>query len=380
MRSRLARSSLALAVAAGLWGCAPPPAPPVQPRPVAPVLAVASPVPAPAPAEAAPAPAPEEPVTPLPPWIARLDDTACAWTTSRWGRRVVTDLRLRPGGPVFARVTGGRAQLQIPVGRRDHGLVDIGSGGLVLTGFVDRSQVTLYAAEGFAVNGVLFPVSSYPLVWKEGFSDGVSVTMDVPNAVIVNRPPLTARRPCTDLSLDRGTPVNLPRAALGQDHGSAAIIRGGRAIEVFSDPSRPAEIKLLVPQEMFAQVYARQGLFSRIGVHRAEVFIAGWVRSANLRETKGSGLGHLLGSRSSGVGSYRRKALRRLVCSSDVPVIAEAGEEKMTVGYIMSGTAFDVLGENGPFSGVQVKDRNIHTTLLSRASDLKACKKLENVD
>src|SRR5690242_20453732 len=133
MTRRTLKSAASLAWIAALSACgrAPAPLPPSPPRPV---LA------APAPSAPAPAATPEittaalvAPPAPLPPWIQRIADPACSWTTERWNRRVVTQLRLRPGGPVFARVNGGKAQVHIPAGKASHGLLDVGANGLVVS-------------------------------------------------------------------------------------------------------------------------------------------------------------------------------------------------------------------------------------------------------
>lgn len=357
----------------GLCACGPAPVPPPPPAPTA----TAAPAPE-VPTAVVLAAAPAAPSTPLPPWVARPDDVACTWSTQRLSSRAITMLRLRPGGPVFARVTGGRAQVQIPVGAGDHGLLDVGSDGLVLTGVVGRGQITLFAAKAFAMNGVVFPLSTTPLWWTEGFPDGVGVTMDLPKEIIASHPPVVARRPCADLTLDRGATLNLEKDVLGRDRGAAKLLRGGSAVEVFSDPARPAEVKLVLPHDGHAQSFAVQGGYSRIGIRVGPAFVAGWVKSEHLQWMSGGGGASSSTSGSVGIGEGKLTPLRQVECSADVPVIAEAGGEKATVGYIVAKTLIDVIDVRGELSRVYVKTRNIHSSpdavLLARVSDLAACR------
>ena len=365
-------------VALGLGACArvPAPAPPPPRAPVAPA-ATAAPPPAPA---APTAMAPEEAGTPLPPWIARLESPACSWRTERWSARHITELRLRRGGPVFARVNGGRAQVHIPMGARDDGVLDVASNGLVISGVVAREHVTLYAAASFPMSGVLFPRSTTPLSWKEGFDDGVSVTMPAPKGILVNNPPLTARRPCTDLSLDRGSVLSPAKVAFGREYGESRIVRAGQTLEVFADPARPATVKLVLTEDLMAESFATSGAFSRIGAHLHDVYVAGWVRTRNLQESWNGGRGTLSGFGRIGMVSRWAPPLRKVQCPADVPVIAWAGDESATVGHVLSGTTIEVLGDRRPFSPIQVTSRELHiasTAELSvRASDLTACQTL----
>jgi hypothetical protein len=365
-------------IALGLCACHPAPAP--LPAPARPFLAPAAP-PATTTATAT-AVAPEEPPVPLPPLIARPAEVACAWTTVLWPGRELAWLRLRPQGPLFARITrGGRAQLQIPVGAHEHGILDVASDGLVVTGVVAREQIKLFAAHAFAMNGVVFPISTSPLSWTEGFSDGVSVTMAVPKEVLVAHPPLLAKRPCTDLTLDRGASLDMENTVFGAQNGADKRLRGGGAIEVFSDPGRPAEVKLVLETDTAIDSFASAGAFSRIGVYLDTAFVAGWVKTVHLKDAVNGGRGFPFGTSGVGVGDVNFKPLVRVVCSADVPVVAEAGGESANVGFIRANTSTEVLEHRGSFDRVYVKSRGIHlaesAVLLARASDLTACRKLE---
>lgn len=359
--------------ALGLAACAPSPPPPSK-APPAPVSVAAPDPPTPAPT----ATSPEPQATPLPPWIERTGNPACSLTTERWTGRRMASLQLRPGGPVFAHVTGGRARVHIPVGAHDHGTLDVGSNGLVLSGVVEREDVTLFAAASFAMNGVVHPDATTDLTWREGFEDGVSVTMETPTGLVVSHPPLTAKRPCADVSLDRGPQLSHPKTAFGREHGDSRLLRAGGTVAVFSDPSRPADVQLVLTENAFPQVFATSGAFSRIGLQMSQVYVAGWVRTTNLGDVWYGSQGRLGGFGRSGIVPRVFKALRTVECPADLPLVAEAVGERATIGHVLAGTRIEIVDESLPFSRVWIVNRDIHptmsATLFARASDLATCR------
>jgi hypothetical protein len=203
--------------------------------------------------------------------------------------------------------------------------------------------------------------------------------MAPPEGIVVHDPPLTAKRPCAELTLDSSARRASAKAVFGKEHGNPRLLRPG-TIEVFHDPSRPADIKLVLTEKAFAQSFATSGAFSRIGLPHPEVYVAGWVRTASLGESWGSGGATLGGGGGVGIVSGRFPSSRRVACPADVPVIAEVAGERATVGHILAGTPIDVADRPGDFSRVQVGSRSVHTadssSFLARASDLKGCRTL----
>lgn len=320
---------------------------------------------------------PPENETPLPDLIAHPANVACSWSTGRWLSRTIATLSLRPNGPVFARITGGKARVHFAVGARDHGVVDVSSGGLFMSGVISREDVFLFAAAPFPMNGVVFPASSTSLSLGEGFADGVRITMDAPPGMLVKNPPLTAKRPCTDLSLDSGTNFSPVAAALGTEYSESKFVPSGRTLEVFSDPSRPADVRLVIDTNTFAYASATRGAFTRVGMFVQRSFVAGWVRSNNLLDAHGGTGGSGLGFGRRGIVSTRLTPIRTVRCASDVPLVVEAAGETATVGIAERGQNIDVVEDAHPYSRVQVIERNIHMVrgvrLLARASDLSTC-------
>lgn len=168
------------------------PAPPPAPLPLTPSRPPAAPATT-ATVTALPLTPPPPPPVALPPSVSRLEDPACAFTTERWANTLPGRLRLRPDGPIFARVAGGRAQIQIPEGARAYAFADVGSNGLVVAGHLDHQEVTLYAAAPFSMNGVVYPTSQAHLSWIEGFPGAISVTTDLPRQLVATRLPVTAK-------------------------------------------------------------------------------------------------------------------------------------------------------------------------------------------
>lgn len=367
MRRALPLLALALSACAPVSTQAPPrPPPPIE----------AAPPPAAPPPPAAEA-AQEPPSTPLPPWIARIDSPACSWLTERWSPLRVVELSARPGGPVIARVTGGRARVHVPVGAAGGALADVASNGLAVSGYAPPEQISLYATTAFPMNGVVYPPSSASLSWAKGSEEGVTVTMPAPDGVVVRHPPLAAERPCADLSLDRGARLAPAKAAFGVEYGDRRIIHAGRTLEVFADPARPADVQLVLREDVYADVFAASGSFSRIGAPANGVYVAGWVRTNNLGEEWGGSSGSLSGFGRSGIGAPRVSPVRTVQCGADVPLVAEAGGERTAFGHALAGTPIDVLAEGAPYQPVHIENRDIHpailATFLARTSDLARC-------
>lgn len=279
---------------------------------------------------------------------------------------------------MFARVQGGKVRLHLPVGAADAAVLDAGSRGIVLSGIASREDVPLFAAASFAMNGVVLPGSTTPLRWKEGFDGSVSVTMVTPKNILVTRPPLTAKRPCSDLSLDSGARLAPAKAALGREYGQLKVVRAGRVLEIFADPGHPADAKLILADDLLVQAFDSSGAFSRIGGSFGEVFIAGWVRSGQLKDTSGGGGQLGVGYGRTRVVSGVLRTLRRVACPADMPLVAEADGERATVGIVLSGTSIDVVDEAEPLSQIQTLEREIQPHVSSRflvpTSDLRACR------
>ena len=317
---------------------------------------------------------------PVPPLVARPEEIACTWTTDRWlASGQPTALRLRPAGPVFARIIGGRAKLRIPVGVRGNGALDVASAGLALTGIVDGTQVILYAAREFSMNDVMFPTSTAPLSYEAGISDGVAVTTKVPGGVQVSQPPLIAKRPCADVSLDRGAALNLEKAALGGAVRAAQILHAeGVTIDVFSDLSRPPDVRIADNHDMSVWSFGRRGAFTRVGIWMEPLLVAGWIKTHHLTPTNRGRHTNTWPYAPPSFFDVGFESIRTVACSSDIALIAEAENERATVGRILAQTPVEILEERGPWLHVVVESPDIHAAdtaaFLVRASEMKGCR------
>ena len=364
------------AVAVGLCACVPAEVPAAPPKPpvvvAAPRPATPEPVALPEPAE------PSEPPVPLPPRIERPADVACTWTSDRWLTSSAVDLRMRPGGPSFARAAGGpRAHVQIPVGPAKHGIADASSGGLLLTGIVDASAIVLHPAHAFPMNGVVYPTSNVSLTWTKGQSGRVTVTAPAPTQLLLSRLPLAGTPECANVSLDRGARMDMYQEIFGAPSGSPCYFPSARMIAISSDPARPAEVKLFSGELLVCDAFAQRGGFTRVAVDVDQVFIAGWVRSSLVQGSSGRGSTGGVGFGSVGIVDMVRSPLAKVVCPESVPLVAEVAGESATVGAVLPGTTIEILERRGPFSRVFVTSRGVHVlgtaALLARASDLAAC-------
>lgn len=378
---RSAQLALPFLLGLGLCACAPaevpsaPPKPPViaaAPRPAAP-----EPVALPEPAE------PSEPPVPLPPRIERPAEVACTWTSDRWLTSSAVELRMRPGGPSFARASGGpRAHVQIPVGPAKHGIADASSGGLLLTGIVDASSIVLHPAHAFPMNGVVYPTSAVSLTWTKGQSGRVTVTAPAPTQLLLSRLPLAGTPECASVTLDRGARMDMYQEIFGAPSGSPCYFPSARMIAISSDPARPAEVKLFSSDLLVCDAFAQKDGFTRIAVDVDQVFVAGWVRSSLVQGSSGRGSTGGIGFGYAGIADPARSPLAKVVCPDSVPLVAEVAGETATVGAALPGTTIEILERRGPFSRVFVTSRGVHmlgtAAFLARASDLETCSLLRN--
>ncbi len=364
-------------------GCATPsPAPPARPAPApAPVLPSTS-VPASPPAPPAPAPAAEAPDVPLPERVALGAPVACSFEMRQWrGTADITDLSLQPGGPAFARINGGAAKLDLPVGTASTTLLTIEDGGLTVSGHAPAAAVELRAARPFVLQGFAIPTIFARLGFSEGADGEVTVTYAAPKSIEIVDAPLRGRRPCGDVSLEGGQFAAADSVPGKGEEESVHFLAMDRAVPISVEPGGKAAARIRVTEPHFASVLEKKAGRARVSVTVDTLVLFGWVSTRDLVPA-GSLAGYGTGSGRAGVRDPERSVLERRVCDEDVPVVAEVAGARATVGTIRRGTSLEVLERAGDLERVWVKARWIHpargASLLARARDLERCREAED--
>lgn len=156
------------------------------------------------------------------------------------------------------------------------------------------------------------------------------------------------------------------------------ILRASPAIPLFSDPTRPSDLKIAFGADVAVDAFTTLGAFSRIGFSVKAVYVAGWVKTALLKpRSPNGGSGSFFGTSGVGIGQSTVTPLARVACTADVPLVAEVAGERATIGVALAQTPIDLLDRAEPFSRIAIRNRNILVThdtgLLARASDLAPC-------
>ncbi len=315
-----------------------------------------------------------------PPPVAFPTPAACVLKASSWrGARPVTELRFRAGGPVFARVASGAASLHLPPGPAAEAGLELEFDGLVVRGLVAPEAVALHAAKPLVLGGLAIPTPRARLAWTGARPGELTVTHAPAAGVEVLAPPLTAPVRCDALSLD-AVAFDPAAAAPEKKVDRPALLRLRRPISLSVDPAAAPAARLLARDDLDAEVTVIEiaGNKSRILWSRKEELIFGWVATSDLRPPNpGVGLGSV-STTGSGAGFGRSvHSVARVTCPADVPVIAEAEDERATVGLIRAGTLIHVMTRGGPESKIVVAPGGIQMAtpaeLLADAERLKDC-------
>lgn len=366
------------ACAVAACAAAPPPPLSVELPPAPPTASsLASPITSPtAAASAAAVPtAPREPAS-----IALPEPAACVLPTARWrGVTSISDLRFRAGGPVFARVAGAKGELHFPLGpAADGAYLDLVDSGLALRGHLAGADVALHPARGVVMGEAVIPRGRATLLWSAATPGALAVTFDPHEGIALVQPPLSATLPCDALSLDT-TSIDARAAVPDRKPGKPGLLRVSGPVPLSLAPGGVtfANLTAKTGEDAEVTVMERAGQSARILWSRPDSFIFGWVPAASLQaptrpaslSTSGTG---------SGAGFGRSiHPISRVVCPDDVPVIADAGGERMTVGRILAGTTINLMDRGEEYrailiatSGAQIPN---DVTLRVREDRLKGC-------
>jgi hypothetical protein len=334
--------------------------------------------------EARPSAAAAAPVSPaladLPKAIELAGKPACTWRTSAFRATIGTpgnDLRLRPGGPVFAQIDGGNVAITVPQGKAEVALFEASSEGIFVSGIADTASITLFPAKPFVMAGLVVPEGSADLKLTAADEDKARLKLALPNEVVVPSGALEEARPCGDVSADPSS-FESKAPVFGSRAGSHLFMSGGLA-ELTLRPDGPRAATLRIPADGdFVHSFDERDGRSLIGWHTSTVMVFGWVRSARLQETN-VGIGGTLGRGFGRRGRMRIKTVASVRCEHDLPLIGEADGEARTVGRILAGTTVRIARWGEPRSRVVVDVAGIrqeHGSFSARTAELRGCRDL----
>ncbi|MEO5730437.1 MAG: hypothetical protein ABI134_31715 [Byssovorax sp.] len=327
-------------------------------------------------ADAAP-PAPPAPLEP--PLVALPEPAACVMTTSRWrGARATTDLRFREGGPIFARATGGKARLHLPVGSVTDGAgLEVADESFALRGHLASSEIWLHPSKPIVLGEAVIPLYGSKLEWARARPGVVAVTFD-PQEGIALVQPLAADLPCDSLSIDNT--VIPPDAALpgSSKKGKQALLRAGRTISLSLTAGGAALANLTAKAgaDALVTVMETAGKNTRVSWQRERSLIFGWIPTSELEFPKQ--LPPLNGYGTGSGGGFGRSIhpLSRVVCPEDVPFVVEADGERMTGGKIFAGVTINVMAREGELRKVVIRSGALQimgSGMLVHAPRLESC-------
>jgi hypothetical protein len=316
----------------------------------------------------------------LPKAIELTGKRACTWRSSRFRATVGgsgTELRLRKGGPVFARVDGGNVAITVPQGNAGGALVEAGSQGVFVSGIADAASIAFFPAKPFVMQGLVVPQGSAQLKLTAANADEVRFKLALPDEVVVAKGSLEETRPCGDIGADPST-FDSKAPVFGTRAGSHLLMSGGLA-EISKRPDGTRAAMLRIPAEGdFVHTFDEQQGRTLIGWQTSSVMVFGWVRSARLQETNVS-IGSMGGRGFGRRATVRRTAVASVRCEHDLPLIAEAGGEARTVGRILAGTTIRIARWGDARSPIVVDAAGIHQqhgSFSARTAELRACRDL----
>jgi hypothetical protein len=326
--------------------------------------------------DAAP-PAPDAPLEP--PLLALPEPTACVMTTSHWrGARETSDLRFREGGPIFARVFGGKASLHLPVGSvTDGAVLEIGDESFDMRGHLASSEIWLHPGKTIVLGEAVIPLDGAKLEWTRASSGVVAVTFDPHEGIALVQTPLAADVPCDSLSLD-DTTIKPASALPALKNGKQAHLRVGRSIplSLTAGGAVLANLTAKPGADALVTVLETEGKNTRVSWEREKSLIFGWVPTSELGAPTQSSVALGLGKGTHGRLWLSFRPAFRAVCPEDVPFIVEADGERMTVGKIFAGATINAMGGDGEYRKVVIYRETFHIPgdkTLVRAQRLKDC-------
>ena len=358
---------------------------PVPPGAVLPPPRVAGQPPGATPAPRAPASLPEP--------IALPGPAGCVLRAAKSG--VGVTLEIAPGVP-YARVAQfGSLEVTLPVGKDAPAAgVSVAAGNVKLKGLATPAGLALYPARPFVVGEVLVPGPHSRLRWREVAADRVAVEVPLAKEIRTEfrdmKGPLRTSRPCADLRLTSLASFDSYDAFGGRGSDHAAGLRSSAPVPIAAQPNGPTLAKL-VPSRKAALnevtvIDEDAAGWSRIArPATGDLLVVGWVKQKQLgkppaRETTFAAF-NAGGIKPGSSGGAPVDPSAVYACAKEIPLVAEVGSQRRTVGSIGGGVHMLTSATAAPeFVAVQFPDGAASsvtpfkgTRLLVRRADVSGC-------
>ena len=295
--------------------------------------------------------------------IALPGPAGCTLRAAKSGAGVT--LEIAPGVP-YARVAQlGSIEVTLPIGRDAPAAgVSVAAGNVRLKGLATPPGLALYPARPFVVGEVLVPGPHSRLRWSEVAADRVAVEVELAKESRTEfrdvKGPLRTSRPCADLRLTSLANFDSYDAFGGRGTDLAAGLRSSSPVPIAAQPNGPALAKLVVSRKAALNevtvIDEDEAGWSRIArPATGDLLVVGWVKQKQLgkppaRETQ---VRRVRRGRHQGAGprAARPAAVpESYACAQEIPLVAEVGTQRRTVGSIGGG---DPPADDGGGRGVR---------------------------
>jgi len=315
--------------------------------------------------------------TPLPEAVALPTPVACSFHDSEGGGLI---LELSPGVP-YAYVGDAKVDVTLPVASRPVPVgVTVAARGVRLRGVAPAAKFPLRLTRPFVVDEIFAPTDSAELPWTDARVGSVGVEIvfpsDAPIRVLDVKGTLRFRRSCDQIGIGFSTFATLPDRWSDGDKRNLRLSQSV-LIPVSATRAGPAVAKLVVMDASYSEVQPleRDEQWSRIAARVGAIDVIGWVRNEWLR-----GMWGLYNSDNRFVKYLepRRKPDQFLFsCNAELPLVAEAGGKRRTVGTVAPGVVMLAAPTEDEYVAVRFTKAPVRpmdkARLLVRQSDVKGC-------
>jgi hypothetical protein len=304
-------------------------------------------------------------------------------------------LEIAPGIP-YARVAQARSiEVTLPIGRDTPAAgVLVEAGNVRLKGLATPANLALYPARPFVIGEVLVPGPHSRLRWGEVAAGRVAVEVELAKEIRTEfrdvKGPLRTSRPCADLRLTSLASFDSYDAFGGRGFDHAAGLRSSSPVPIAAQPNGPP-LANLVPSRKAALnevtvIDEDEAGWSRIArPATGDLLVVGWVKQKQLgkppaRETTMAAFG-ASGLKPGASGGAGIDPAQVYACAKEMPLVAEVGAQRRTVGSIGGGVHLRTSATLDPeYVAVQFPDGGASavrplkgTRLLVRRADVAVC-------